>query len=231
MEYETQIAETNANLSEVIFPGVVVCNNNQFRRNFVYWIINELKKDGKLGPDPIIKDGVKRSLNKEEQKVFDLIRGDYFEGSGLSKSVEHERLKKSILNSLFLKDYFLDFLRKMKLKILNETKHGINTTFIFHTDFDDSLSTKGPGTFLVAMVGQCKRTQMIPHIGWKGNLNKSEKNNKIFVDHLQATTSGVCSWIAPLTNPNNEITEEWPKGAISGRKKQWTYDAFGHRII
>ena len=61
MEYETQIAETNANLSEVIFPGVVVCNNNQFRRTVVYWIINDLKKDGKLVPDPIIKDGVKNS--------------------------------------------------------------------------------------------------------------------------------------------------------------------------
>jgi hypothetical protein len=57
---------------------------------------------------------------------------------------------------------------------------------------------------------------MIPHIGWKGNLNKSEKNNKIYVDHLQATTSGVCTWIAPLTNPNEEIAEKWPKGAISG---------------
>ena len=29
-----QIDETHANLSEVIFPAVVVCNNNQFRRSF-----------------------------------------------------------------------------------------------------------------------------------------------------------------------------------------------------
>ena len=81
-----QIDETHANLSEVIFPAVVVCNNNQFRRSFAYWIINMLKKDGKLESDPIIKNGSKRTLTEEEQQVFDLIRGDYFEGSAVPKS-------------------------------------------------------------------------------------------------------------------------------------------------
>ena len=73
--------ETHGNLSEVIFPGVVVCNDNQFRRSFVYWIINMLKEDGDLDADPIIKDGKKRSLTGEGQHVFDLIRENFFDGS------------------------------------------------------------------------------------------------------------------------------------------------------
>ena len=62
-----QIDESHAKLSEVTFPGVVVCNNNPFRRSFVYWIIKNLKGIGKLHADPIIKSGVKRRLTGEEQ--------------------------------------------------------------------------------------------------------------------------------------------------------------------
>ena len=38
-----QMDESHADLGEVTFPGVVICNNNQFRRSFVYWIINYRK--------------------------------------------------------------------------------------------------------------------------------------------------------------------------------------------
>ena len=57
---------------------------------------------------------------------------------------------------------------------------------------------------------------MIPHIDWKGTLNKAEKNNQIFVDPEQPTSGGICTWIAPLSKYVDKKTVKWPKGAISG---------------
>ena len=177
-----------------------------------------LKKDGKLDSDPIIKNGSKRTLTEEEQQVFDLIRGDYCEGSALPKSYMNESLKKDIFDSTFLKDYFLDFESHRKIKTLTETKEGINTTYILDSDFNETQSNLafGPGMFFVSMAGQWKRTQMIPHIDWKGTLIKAQKNNQIFVDPEQPTLGGICTWIAPLSKYVDNKTVKWPKGAISG---------------
>ena len=84
-----------------------MCNNNQFRRSFVYWIIDNLKKDKILDGNPIIKNGIKRKLTDEEQSIFDSVRGHFFDGSDLSFSMKDESLMKKILSSTFLKEYFL----------------------------------------------------------------------------------------------------------------------------
>ena len=64
---------------------------------------------------------------------------------------------------------------------------------------------------------------MILNIDWKGTLNKTDKNNQIFVDPQAPTSGGICTWVAPLTKKVDDITTQWPK--------QCTYYAFGHRII
>ena len=56
-----QIEETNANLREVVFPSVFVCNNNQFRRSFAYWIINMLKEMESLMMILLSKMGLKEN--------------------------------------------------------------------------------------------------------------------------------------------------------------------------
>ena len=73
-----QIEETHADLSEVVFPSVIVCNNNPFRKSFVYWIIDRLEEEGDLDADHSITDGLTRKLT--EQHIFDLIRKVFFEG-------------------------------------------------------------------------------------------------------------------------------------------------------
>ena len=58
----------------------------------------------------------------------------------------------------------------------NETK---NVTYILDTDIpymdNKTLLDKGPELFFVEMAGQWQNWQMIPHIDWKGTLNKTEK--------------------------------------------------------
>ena len=41
---KVELDNTNAPLDEVIFPGVVICSENQTRRSFIGWIAENLKK-------------------------------------------------------------------------------------------------------------------------------------------------------------------------------------------
>ena len=80
----------------------------------------------------------------------------------------------------------------------------------------------GPEMFLADMAGQWQNRQMIPLIDWKGTLNKTEKNVWARFDPGQRTTSGVCSWIGPLSKKPDEMSANWPKGAISGENNGMT---------
>jgi hypothetical protein len=210
----------------VIFPGVIVCNNNQFRRSFVYWIINNLKNQGDLNVDPIIKNGAKRMLTDEEQKVFDFIREYFFEGSEFSKTNQTGKLKNAVFESNFMKNYFSSFISHRKTKFFKEFD-GIKTT-IFNLASNvlrhnnETLFEFGPEMFVAAMAGQWKREQMIPYIQWKGTLNKTEKNLFAILGPSQPTTSGVCSWIAPYARKFEKNNAKWPVGALSGKNNGLT---------
>ena len=217
-----QIEETNANLGEVVFPSVVVCNNNQIRRSFAYWIIDMLKEDGEIYDDPIIKEGIKRELTKKEQDVFDLINVMFFEGPALTNESMDMNLLDKILDSTFMKSYMNEFVTLQKYKFLTEKHQDRNTTlylyeYLTYSGNESSSLSKRMRAF-VAMAGQWKIKQMIPHIEWKGTINKSEKTDQISMVMQQPTTTGICAWIAPLAHKmQDEISHShWPQGAIAG---------------
>ena len=202
-----QIAETNANLSEVVFPAVFVCNNNQFRRSFVYRIIDMLKTDGELDDDPIIKEGVKRKLTEKEQDVFDWIRDFFFRGQVLTYETINTKLIDKIINSTFLKTYMDEFVSQNNISNMTKTYEDRNTLFhigtymTFYGNESSSISKRMRN--FVAMAGQWKIQQMIPYVEWKGRLNKSDKNDEIHLGLQQPTSSGICAWIAPLAHKVN----------------------------
>ena len=202
-----QIAETNANLSEVVFPAVFVCNNNQFRRSFVYRIIDMLKTDGELDDDPIIKEGVKRKLTEKEQDVFNWIRDEFFRGRAMQHETINTKLIDKIINSTFLKTYMDEFLDEKKILNKTITYEDRNTLINILTDTkfygNESLSFSKRMRNFVAMAGQWKIQQMIPYVEWKGRLNKSDKNDEIHLGLQQPTSSGICAWIAPLAHKVN----------------------------
>ena len=216
-----QIAETNADLGEVVFPSAFVCNNNQFRRSFAYWIIDKLKDDGKLDEDPIIKDGVKRELTKDEQNIFDFIRDIFFEGPAFNNESKNRKLHDKIMNSTFMKIYTDEFLKQKNITHWTEKHQDRNLLFqLFNNNFthivDKSSTLSRRMKDFVSMAGQWKIKQMIPHVEWKGTLNKTEKNDEIFMSLEQPTATGICTWIAPLAYKVQEKIPPWPQGVISG---------------
>ena len=63
--------DRHASLDEVFSPSLVVCNNNEFSRSFVYWIIESLKSEGIMNQTI----GPRLEATDEEQIVFDMVRG------------------------------------------------------------------------------------------------------------------------------------------------------------
>ena len=214
------IEETHADLSEVVFPAVVVCNNNQFRRSFAYWIIDMMKKDGELDDDPIITDGGKRELTEEEQQVFDLIRNIFFEGSTNDDDMENSKLLDKILESTFIKDYVDEFLAHHNSTHWTEKYGDRTTSFEILSDFldfgNETSSTLLIKKLFVALAGQWKRKQMIPYIEWKGALDKSDKTDEIGLDMMQSTSSRICTWIGPLAHKISNTNLTWPTGVKPG---------------
>ena len=65
MSYKTKIniEDRSADLQDTRFPSVVVCNINPMRKSFIYWLQDNLQKDGK---------------NVSLHEVFTLIGRQYF---------------------------------------------------------------------------------------------------------------------------------------------------------
>ena len=108
----------------------------------------------------------------------------------------------------------------MKLPSFKEEHAGRTTHFLLVDLYsgNESLSAKEAERDFVAMAGQWKQKQMVPHVEWKGTLNTTAINDYILMESHQATSSRLCTWITPLSKssgiPDNETN--WPKGVISG---------------
>ena len=216
-----QIAETHASLSEVVFPSVVVCNNNKFRRSFVQGIVVGLRDQGDHDADPISNNRFKRKQTEEEQNVFDLMRDVFFEGPGSAHESINTTLLDGIIESNFIKSYLDDYLAMKNITHLTERHQDRNTSFwivSFNFVYFDNSDTKTIMKNFVAMAGPWKYKQMIPNIEWKGALDRSKKVDEIIMDLQMPTATRICAWIAPLAYTQSEdmFPNHWPHGVISG---------------
>ena len=60
-----------------------------------------------------------------------------------------------------------------------------------------------------------KVEQRFLSINWFGNV---DKNSKSLVKHnpIMSTSEGICSWLGPLSIPDDELLFTWPVGSVSG---------------
>ena len=71
--------------------------------------------------------------------------------------------------------------------------------------------------YIHQLSGQWKVEQRFLSINWFGNV---DKNSKSLVKHnpIMSTSEGICSWLGPLSMPDDELLFTWPVGAVSGLK-------------
>ena len=72
----------------------------------------------------------------------------------------------------------------------------------------------------VELSGQWKVEQRFLSINWFGNVDKKSKS---LVKHnpIMSTSEGICSWLGPLSMPDDELLFTWPVGAVSGELEKF----------
>ena len=94
--------DRTADLNDVFFPSVVICNINQLRKSFIYWLHDNLND----------KFNNKSTISVED--VFSLVNHHYFrvENEKNEESEKHEDLLELILGSKFYEKKFEEFYQR-----------------------------------------------------------------------------------------------------------------------
>ena len=210
---DLELEEKYAPLHDVIFPGTVICSHNKYRKSFVLWLHKNLESEYKLKHDKFSQTCIKSMLDKA-----------FFDGSEEPLTETENELLKDILRSKFLQDYFNEFVKTITRASV-DTYPGAYLTNIRKYDFGNS--TVGENAMLKEVLlkryihqlsGQWKVEQRFLSINWFGNVDKSSKS---LVKHnpIMSTSEGICSWLGPLSMPDDEFLFTWPVGAVSGEIK------------
>ena len=210
--------DRHASLDDVYFPSLVVCNINDFRYSFVNFIIENLKKDGKMKN----KDGPGIQTTEEEQAVYDLIRGYFLKGIDRNLTVNEETLKMTIFQSEFYKDYIHRFLATTMKKTMNISLNSIVHSYSKIQESSLHSNGKMKEQFYDDIVGiiasQWEEGQKIVNLEWNGDIT-SERSH-VYIEQNFGTSDGVCSWVTPLMEHYNFSIEDFTKlkkGAYFGQ--------------
>ena len=191
-----KIDDRTADLSDAYFPSVVICNINQLRKSFIYWLHENIHENGLLNEKSIhILD------------VFSLVKTHFFRGheEGLHEHFtpeDQDELLDLILESKFYEEKFDQFYIK-NLDALNLIVSSDNN-LVHYDDVYDAKDLLGEysnltklayhKSFLQAMAGQWTIGQMILMIKWRGN------GDGIWYQTGYSTDYGVCQWVTPDYN-------------------------------
>ena len=210
--------DRTANLSDAFFPSVVICNINQLRKSFIYWLHDNIHQNG--------------SLNYKSTTVvdvFSLVKNHYFRDTN-EKSENHEDLLEMILESKFFEKKFEQFYNKNldALKSLvpleDEDKLSYYSNVMNKAELIGGLSESTKKayhkSFLHAMAGQWTVGQMIIFMRWKGK-------GGLFYQLDYSTDYGVCNWLSPNYQPStgfgSAFVDKLEKGALNGINNGLTF--------
>ena len=194
--------DTHASLSEVKFPGVVICSGNQVRRSFIEWIVENLKKLG--------------HPNESDELIKSMIFKSFY-GSNVPLTNHEKGLLEDLLNADFLKDYFKIFVRSLNVSAIDVFPDAtlLVQPNIISSEFSIN-DKKMVESYFTKMSGQWKYDQRFVSIKWFGNVENRDKKSTIKIDPVKFTSKGICSWLGPLTKEDDEHLFTWPSGVVSG---------------
>jgi hypothetical protein len=177
----TQIVseDRHASLEQIFFPSLVICNDNKFRRSFVYFIIDNLQQDGIQNKT----NGSHQQETEEEQEVFDMIRGYFFEGLQRNLTNKEEHIKTYILESQFYKSYvqrYLEVAMSRKINISSTSEVFLTSQAqLNYLDIKESLEfeKKFQENVFAEIAKQWEEGQMIVNIGWHGGKKQNQNQS------------------------------------------------------
>ena len=210
--------DRHASLDEVFPPSLVVCNNNEFSKSFVYWIIESLKSEGIMNQTT----GPHIQATDEEQIVFDKVRGFFFRGLDRNLTEYEEFIKSYILQSTFYKDYVKLFLNVAMAKKFNISRES--NVFVYNKLQDklqvkdsDNIEIKLSETIFGELSTQWQEGQMIVNMEWSGARKREEEKPNILLEQGFGTSDGICSWITPMSGDFTLDFLSLKKGALFGQ--------------
>ena len=207
---DIKLDDRYAPLHDVIFPGTVICSHNKYRKSFVIWLKKNLESEYDLKNDKFSENHIKSMLDK----VF-------FDGSKEPLTEQEHDLLKDLLKSQFLQDYFNEFVETITKESV-DIYPGAHLTNIQKYNFGNSSVSENMNLnevllkrYIHQLSGQWKVEQRFLSINWFGNV---DKNSKSLVKHnpIMSTSDGICSWLGPLSIPDDELLFTWPVGSVSG---------------
>ena len=202
--------ERTADLNDAFFPSVVICNINQLRKSFIYWLHENLHQNRSFNDNSTIS----------VEDVFSLVNHHYFrvENEKNEESEKHEDLLELILGSKFYEKKFEQFYQR-NLDALKFLVPPENKLYYYNNVYPAELigvlsnSTRKAyhKSYFQAMAGQWMIGQMILFMRWK------EKGG-IFYQSDYSTDYGVCNWITPNYDEyeSDEFNMNLQRGALNG---------------
>ena len=212
---DIELEDRYAPLKDVIFPGTVICNHNKYRKSFVLWLHENLESEYNSKNEKFSENCIKSMLDKA-----------FFEGSAEPLNEKETDLLEDLLSSKFLNDYFNEFVETIT-KPYVDTYPGAYLTNIRKYDFGNSSVSNNMmlketllKRYIHQLSGQWKVEQRFLSINWFGNVDKKSKS---LVKHnpIMSTSEGICSWLGPLSMPDDELLFTWPVGAVSGELEKF----------
>ena len=219
----TQIVseDRQASLDQIFFPSLVICNVNKFRRSFVYYIIDNLQNEGILNK----ANGSHHQETDEEQEVFDMIRGYFFEGFERNLTKKEEGIKTYILESNFYKSYVQKFLkvamsRKMNISLTSEVFLYSEAQFNY-LEIKESQESENmfQENVFAEVAKQWEEGQIIVDLKWHGGKNQNKEKSNVYLEQGFGTSDGICSWITPMFDKFIGDFSNLEKGSFFGINK------------
>ena len=218
-----KIVDRTANLSDAYFPSVIICNINQLRKSFIYWLHENINQEWPQ----------KYAINVDD--VFSLVRKYYFRATNNDPfSQTSDDFLNLILDSNFFETKFLEFLgqnldnndTQEALMSIIPPKNKIASYYDFKFDAEGSLGQYGNLTkvayhknFFQALANQWAIGQMILMMRWQGRLGRNSWGGNLFYSIGYPTDFGVCQWITPnyqFSGSDAHIFQNLPRGALNG---------------
>ena len=207
--------DRTANLSDAFFPSVVICNINQLRKSFIYWLHDNIRQNKSLTDRSTIK----------VVDVFSLVKNHYFRVEH-EISENHEDLLERILESKFFEEKFEQFYQRNleALKSLVDAEENLRYySNVYPAELIGVLSESTKKayhkSYLQALAGQWTIGQMIIMMRWKGK-------GGIFFQPDYSTDYGVCNWITPnyqTSTGSDEFLINLQRGALNGKNNGLTF--------
>ena len=200
-------------LDEVVFPGVTICSYNHYRQSFILWLHDLLIESGTF-KSSLIEDGVWRPMTPKEITFQKMLHKAFYSGSKEKLTEDEEALLNQILENHQVKEYFKSFVQYVNQSSIQFTDSELLLTPRIVDEkypVDDKRLIR---SFMVQMSGQWDLHHRFISVEWHGSRNQSQQLLKF--NPVLASSQGICSFLGPLPQPDDDKILSWPTGVIPG---------------